>query len=172
MTPLALLLAASIVLEGPVSSYAPTRMESNIARRQAKETAHHLPIQLPPVDGYIAMADEDLIGRIVFIRFWDQGSWQSFLVADCAGKSDRQSETDSRSGWEWMKSTGIKGEVDYNTAKKQGKTWGGIPAEIIVPPENAIILPARLGGYIPDFKEGFTTVKVGGFEVYLPKERP
>jgi hypothetical protein len=170
MTPLTILLAASIVLQGPVSSYAPLQMNHAIANRQARRAVPTLPKNLPPVDGYIAMAEREMIGRIVFIRFWGEGPWQAFLVTDCASTSDRQSKKDKRSTWEWMKQEGITGEVDFETAEELGKTWGGIPAEIIVPPEDTVILPARIGGHIPDLKGVFTIVSLAGFEIYLPKD--
>ena len=62
--------------------------------------------------GHVAMADASLIGNMVYICDSDDVCWDA-RVTDCASKHDQQSETDPRSGYEWMIQNNIAGELDY-----------------------------------------------------------
>jgi len=163
------LLSVSLVLSGTASQYAPEVMEGTIRVRQAGRTDFDLPEELPPVDGFVALAEEEHIGRIVFARPYGKGRWESFLVTDCASKNDKQSKTDKRSGYTWMKTSGIVAEVDHETATRWGKTWGGIPVELIIPPDGSFVFPTQLGGESPhDELDGYLTFQLAGFTVLVP----
>ncbi len=164
------LMSLSLVLSGTASQYAPGVMEANIRTRQAGRTAYHLPKNIPPVDGYLALAEGEYIGQIVFARPYGEGNWESFLVADCASKSDRQSKTDARSGYQWMKTSGIIAEVDAKTGSRWGRTCGGIPAEIIIPPKDAVVIPTKLGGMFPkETVNGYIRIHLAGFTILMSK---
>jgi len=62
--------------------------------------------------GHVAMADPSLVGQEVLICDEKHICWTA-RVTDCASKHDQQSETDPRSGYEWMIGSGIAGELDY-----------------------------------------------------------
>lgn len=102
-----LALAGIMIISGWASQYAPGVMERVIAVRQVPgRTAHDLPIDLPQVDGYVATADCNEIGTILWLRPIGQEQWESFLVADCAGADS----------YGWMVNNNILVEVDYETA--------------------------------------------------------
>jgi hypothetical protein len=73
------------------------------------------------VDGYIAVAEREDIGRLFWLRPVG-GEWELFLAADCAGYAD--------GGYSWMKRNGIIVEVDYNTAVRWGTVGRGIRVEM------------------------------------------
>lgn len=100
-----LLLVIAIIVTGWASQYAPGKMESVVAVRQAGRTAHDLPTILPPTDGYIAVLDCAHIGEIWHIEH--AGIVESFLVVDCAGHTATR---------QWMTRNNILVEVDYETA--------------------------------------------------------
>lgn len=102
--------------DGKMSWYAQGVMDRVIRVRQTPgRTSQELPTPLPDVSGYIAMAECEDVGNIVWVCFDHQVSCEKFLVTDCASKTDRQSETDQRSGWLWMKTSGIAGEADFES---------------------------------------------------------
>jgi hypothetical protein len=69
-----------------------------------------------PADGHlITLAEAELVGQTVYARPTSSAEWESFRVVDCAGKHDRQSETDDRSGYEWMQTSGIVAELQWET---------------------------------------------------------
>jgi len=69
---------------GHVAYYADGVMEQVVAVRQAGWTAGDLPVELPPVIGFVARPHCDEIGRIVWL-LWDDGDLEGpFLVSDCA----------------------------------------------------------------------------------------
>ncbi len=122
------IIASLLIFTGLMSQYDPTVMERSVINNQANG---HLPEEVPHTDGFVALADCGEVGRIVFMRPLGNSNWESFLVADCASKTDSQSDTDSRSGYEWMLTEGIIAEVDYQTAlrwKTAGK--GGFRVEM------------------------------------------
>jgi len=118
-------------LTGWASQYAPGVMARVIATRQAGLTARDLPLDLPPVDGYVAARYPDDIGRVVLLRPATQGreTWERFLVVDCAGRSDRR-ESDGLSGLAWMLRYNILVEVDYETAVRWGTVGRGMRVEM------------------------------------------
>jgi len=63
--------------------------------------------------GHVAMADSSLVGQKVMICDEKHICWIA-RVTDCASKHDRQSETDPRSGYEWMIDGNVAGELDYD----------------------------------------------------------
>ncbi len=165
------LISMSLVLSGTASQYAPGVMERTIQTRQNGRTAYDLPKNLPPVDGFVALAEAEHIGKIVFLRPYGRGVWEAFLVADCAGKSDRQSPTDSRSGYLWMKTSGVIAEVDAATGKRWGKTNGGIPIRMLVPPKESIVIPRKLGSKLPNHTlDNRILVQLAGFTILLPNQ--
>jgi hypothetical protein len=97
---------------GHVAYYADGVMEQVVAVRQAGWTAGDLPVNLPPVIGFVARPYCDEIGRIVWL-LWDDGDLEGpFLVSDCA---------DVISGdLKRMLKKGIVVEVDWNTVTRRG----------------------------------------------------
>ena len=120
-----------LILFGRASQYAPSVMDSVIAVRQSGRTAYSLPTQLPIVDGYVAVADCERIGSIISVRPVGTEKWESFLVVDCASKSDHQSETDPRSGYQWMMDGNVLVEVDHKTAVRWDTVGRAIDIEVI-----------------------------------------
>ncbi len=170
MSTIGTLLSLSLVLSGTASQYAPGVMEATIQTRQNSRTAYNLPKNLPPVEGFAALAEEYYVGKIVFLRSHRVGEWEAFLVADCAGKSDWQSATDRRSGYQWMKTSGIVAEVDAATGKRWGKSWGGISVQILIPPEGSIIFPSKLGNRLPEHMlDSYSEAQLAGFTILLPE---
>ena len=120
-----------LILFGRASQYAPGVMDSVIAARQSGRTAYSIPAQLPIVDGYVAVADCERIGSIISVRVAGTEKWERFLVADCASKNDRQSDTDPRSGYQWMTDGNVLVEVDHGTAERWGTVGRAIDVEVI-----------------------------------------
>ncbi|MEA2020384.1 MAG: hypothetical protein U9M98_01565 [Patescibacteria group bacterium] len=160
-----------MVLSGTASQYAPGVMEATIQTRQSGRTAYNLPKNLPPVDGFAALAEEYYIGKIVFFRSQGAGEWEAFLVVDYAGKSDWQSATDHRSGYQWIKTSSIVAEVDAATGRRWGKSWGGIPVQMIIPPKGSLIFPSRLGNRLPKHMlDSYSEAQLAGFTILLPEK--
>lgn len=111
---------------GWCSQYGPGVMERVIETRQSWG---QLPDDLTGYDGAIAVADCSEIGATWLIRPVWTCEWERFVVADCASRSDRQSETDARSGYEWMVGQGIVAEVDYQTALRWDVIGRGVRVE-------------------------------------------
>lgn len=103
-----------VVVIGKASQYAPGVMERVVRTRQKWG---QIPQDVSGYAGYVAARDCADIGRVVWLRPCGHGQWQAFLVVDCASKSDRQSDTDLRSGYEWMLSEGVLFELDGETAR-------------------------------------------------------
>ena len=120
-----------LILTGRASQYGPGVMDSVIAVRQSGRTAYSLPAQLPIVDGYVAVPDCERIGSIISVRPVGTEKWESFLVVDCASKSDHQSETDPRSGYQWMMDGNVLVEVDHKTAVRWDTVGRAIDIEVI-----------------------------------------
>ena len=92
-----------------------------VATRQAGLTAHDLPVQLPAVDGFVAVKDCARIGDIMYLRPAGTVHWERFMVADCSGHT---------STTEWMKRNNILVEVDYQTARRWNTIGKGIQIEV------------------------------------------
>ena len=116
---------------GRASQYGPGVMDRVIRVRQSGRTAMTLPAKLPEVDGYVAVQDCLMIGEVIRVRPVGAAEWERFLVTDCASKSDRQSPTDPRSGYEWMVDGNILIEVDYETAVRWNTVGRAIDIEVI-----------------------------------------
>jgi len=116
-------------LTGWASQYAPGVMARVIATRQAGLTARDLPLDLPPVDGYVAARYPDDIGRVVLLRPIGRREWERFLVVDCAGRNDRR-ESDGLSGLAWMERYNVLVEVDYETAVRWDTVGRGIMVQM------------------------------------------
>jgi hypothetical protein len=129
------LIAAFLIVTGWASQYDPGVMQRTIAVRQSGRTAYDLHADLPTVDGYVAVPDCSLIGTLIEVRPLGADEWELFLVADCASRSDRQSATDSRSGWQWMTTQNILVEVDYETAVRWDTVGRGIKVEVVYEPK-------------------------------------
>ena len=116
---------------GIASQYSGGVMEMVIRVRQAKLTAHHLPLIIPNVDGYIAVLNGEDIGKIYYIRPVGGRKWGRFWAVDCAGRSD--------GGYEFMVNGGrIEGkwypiivEVDWETAVRWKTVGRGILIEVL-----------------------------------------
>lgn len=111
---------ALVIISGWASQYAEGVFERVIAVRQSGRTAMDLPAELPQVDGFVAVVECDQIGSIIYLRPEDTETWEAFLVVDCAGRSDRQSDTDPRSGRQWMLDNNILVEIDHQSALRWG----------------------------------------------------
>lgn len=118
----------ALIIAGRASQYAPGVMDRVIVVRQSGVTAHTLPATLPAVDGYVAARECADIGTVVWLRPAGAENWESFLVTDCASKTDHQSKTDPRSGYQWMHDNGILVEIDHKTAVR----WGTVGMIIAV----------------------------------------
>jgi len=78
------------------------------------------------VDGFIAVAEREDIGRLFYLRPQGRDEWELFLAADCAGIAD--------GGYSWMKRNRILAEVDYATALRWGTVGRGIRVEMMRAP--------------------------------------
>ncbi|HEY3290822.1 MAG TPA: hypothetical protein VGK87_11895 [Anaerolineae bacterium] len=110
---------------GTASQYGPGVMESVIYNRQAIGS---LPMELPRVDGYIAVYDCSKVGSV-----W-QVNDERFLVADCAGDDYTRL---------WMMWNAIGVEVDYDTAVRW-HTVGVGKVVNICQPETSPVRPHTL----------------------------
>lgn len=110
---LALFFTPCTVEEGKASQYAEGVMPRVVGLRQEWG---QLPKDVSMYDGFIAVRECSDIGKTYYVRPAGAKKWERVLAADCASKSDRQSETDLRSGYEWMLDTGTIAEVDFKTA--------------------------------------------------------
>jgi len=128
---LTLILTAQVVTtdtieSGWASQYAPGRMLEVVRNRQRGCCGRYsLPAVLPDVDGFIAVAEREDIGRLFYLRPVG-GEWELFLAADCAGLAD--------GGYSWMKRGNILAEVDYATALRWGTVGRGIRVEMMRAP--------------------------------------
>ena len=113
-----------VILAGCLSRYDPGVMDRSINNniRYGNIETTRIP------ECAIAVRSCADVGEIFWIRNGD-GEWTKCLAADCASKSDRQSETDPRSGYEWMITSNIIAELDYDTAMDIGM---GCDAELAV----------------------------------------
>lgn len=116
-------LVAIMIVSGIASQYAPGVMERVVSVRRAGRTTATLPAGLPPVDGYVAVADCKRIGQIVWLRPEGQEHWERFLVTDCANPADGSDR--------WMRRNGILVEVDYQTAKRRNTIGRGIHVKLM-----------------------------------------
>jgi hypothetical protein len=82
-------------------------MENVIRIRQAGLTAKSLPIDLPSVDGFLAVVDCNEVGNLVVAHAEQKD--ETFLIVDCTGD-----ETTTR----WMGRNNVIGEIDGETAKR------------------------------------------------------
>lgn len=104
-----------VVVVGRASQYAPGVMERVLRLRQKWG---QVPAYTGNYDGYVAGRECADIGKLVWLRQCDAEVWEVFLIVDCASKSDQQSETDLRTGYEWMRSEGVLFEVGARTAER------------------------------------------------------
>ncbi len=110
-------IATTTVLSGWFSFYAPGVMARSV--RNHFKYGH---VQTATFEGCaVALPDCEDLGKTVWIRSGPGEEWISCLVGDCASKTDYQSETDRRSGYEWMLTEGIIAELDYETAQRIGR---------------------------------------------------
>jgi hypothetical protein len=115
-TPVALLPeTGETVQEGRASQYAESVMQRVVALRQGWG---QLPEDVSEYDGFIAVLECTDIGKAYYIRPIGAEEWAYVLAADCASKSDRQSDVDGRSGYEWMLDGGIIVEISAELAVK------------------------------------------------------
>ena len=103
------------------SQYAESVFDRVVATRQAGRTAKDLPMLLPDVDGFIAVADCDQIGDVWTLRPAGQVQWETFLVADCSGHAATT---------EWMTRNEIICEIDYEAASRWNTVGQGIRIEV------------------------------------------
>jgi hypothetical protein len=114
-----LLIAALVCVSGWLSQYAPGVMDRVIHNRQHGRTARDLPLEIPAVDGYIAVLDCAHIGQMRTLIY--KGRSYAVLVADCAG---------SRGARRWMTTRNVIAEVDHGMARANGFVGRGVKAEI------------------------------------------
>jgi hypothetical protein len=140
---------------GIASQYAPGVMQRTIAVRQAGRTAHHLPQELPEVDGYGAHPLPELIGEIVWVRPEGHDRWYSILIVDTANHADGglafqaygRSRRLSHTQGEWVRAQIRAGtlipriplEIDYELARAWNTVGRGIRIEVAyTPPADAM----------------------------------
>jgi hypothetical protein len=116
-----------VITTGWASQYGRSVMERTVELRQRWG---QLPEDLSGYDGFVAAQECADIGKVVYLRPVEWKRWERFLVADCASKNDRQSDTDPRSGWQWMVSQNILVEVDFQTAARWQTIGRGIRIEM------------------------------------------
>ena len=117
-----------------VSQYAEGVMSRVVSYRQE---IGQLPRYLYEYDGAVAARNCADIGETVYLRHNEE--WESFIIADCASKTDRQSPLDPRSGYEWMLDGGIWYEVDFRTAARWGAVGMMTTAETVVDTHTVIV---------------------------------
>jgi hypothetical protein len=67
-----------------------------------RQRTGEIPQDVSAYDGFIAVLECDDIGKEYWLRPVGSEAWTWVLAVDCASKSDRQSDVDDRSGYEWM----------------------------------------------------------------------
>ncbi|MGD8501401.1 MAG: hypothetical protein PVJ86_12185 [Phycisphaerales bacterium] len=97
---------------GHVAYYAEDVMERVVAVRQAGWTAGDLPVELPPVIGFVARPHCNEIGDMVWLYHESEGLKGPYLVADCCNELEGHCQA--------MQRKGIVVEVDHNTARRWG----------------------------------------------------
>ena len=120
-----------IIFTGIVSQYGPSRMESNLAVRQAGHTAYTPPHDLSSYHGFIAVNSCADIGKLYYVRPLNcpDCRWERFLAVDCSGHEETT--------W-WMNINDIFGEIGYASVERfsdyldKDMTDRGIPVEIAV----------------------------------------
>jgi len=123
-----LFLVASLLMGaatyGRASQYAEGVMDRVIENRIAWE---QIPKDLDKYAGFIAVRDCSNVGEEYYLYHPALSRPVLVLATDCASKSDRQSDTDLRSGYEWMLDGNILVEMDYDLAERLGTvgemTW-------------------------------------------------
>jgi len=100
-----IIIIVSLLLTGYSSRYDPGVFQTVIRNRQSWG---QLPTNIKDTN-YIALADCNLVGTRVLVCYED--CWFA-LVADCAGIAD--------GGLSWMQTNNIAGEVDNDTAMREG----------------------------------------------------
>jgi len=118
-----------IIAIGWASQYHQGISESVIHVRQTSNVHRSLPLDIPQVDGYIAVRDCHHIGEIWHLRPVGRDKVESFWVIDCAGSQETR---------EWMNTT-IIAEVDWQTAVRWRTVGRGIKVERVLPIERGIV---------------------------------
>ena len=111
-----------VISSGWGSQYHSGIAESVIHVRQTRNVSHRLPLNLPDVDGYIAVRDCNHIGEVWWLRPVG-GKVESFLVIDCAGSDETR---------DWMDRNQIIGEIDHLTADRWQTVGRGIKVERVL----------------------------------------
>ena len=117
-----------VIAIGIASQYSLGVSESVIRVRQTSNVHRSLPLEIPNVDGYLAVRDCHHIGEIWWLRPVG-GEVESFWVIDCAGSQETR---------DWMNTT-IIGEVDHQTAVRWETVGRGIKVERVLPIERGIV---------------------------------
>lgn len=119
-------LAQDEVIVGWASQYA-----ENVFPRvvQLRQKWGQLPGDLSVYDGFVATRSCGEIGSVVWLRPLGTQVWETFLVADCASRSDSRWQ-DGLSGYEWMLAHGVTVEVDHETAARWETLGRGIQIEM------------------------------------------
>lgn len=127
-----LAISASLILANPFSTcwasqYSSGKMQQVIEYRQR---VGQIPDDLSQYDGFVAGRYADEIGSAVWMRPQpdenepdENGSWELFLVVDCAGVAD--------GGLEWMLRSGVLYEIDYETAVRWDTVGYGVEVEVM-----------------------------------------
>ncbi len=96
---------------------------------QLRQRWGQLPKDLSIYDGFVATSQCSEIGDVVWLRPLGSKGWETFLVADCASRTDSRWQ-DGLSGHEWMTAYGILVEIDFRTAAKWETLGRGIRVEL------------------------------------------
>lgn len=102
-----------VLLTGRASQYSPGVMQRVVAYRQS---IGQLPEDVSMYDGFIAVRECGDIGNAYLIRPTGTEDWSLVLAADCASKNDSQSESDPRSGYQWMVDGNFHAEIGHEMA--------------------------------------------------------
>lgn len=115
------------VVTGRASQYSPGIMRRVTEYRQRMG---QIAQDVSGYDGFIAVLECDDIGKEYWLRPVGTEIWYLVLAVDCASKSDRQSELDPRSGWEWMRDGAIVCEISHLLAIEWGTVGRMIEVEM------------------------------------------
>ena len=117
------------------SQYGNGVAEQVIHVRQHRNVTYKLPLELPEVDGYIAVRDCHHIGEVWQLRPEGEDYIEDFLVLDCSGSAETSA---------WMDRNNILVEVDFQTARR----WLTVNRGIRIERVRVVNIPGRyIDGY-------------------------
>lgn len=113
------ILLVTQMITGFFSAYAPGVMDRTIVIQQGYG---HISDPLPEHtrDCSMAVRDCEDIGKTFWIRSERHPEWRPCVAVDCASQTDRQSESDPRSGRQWMEDGNWIAELNAKNISEMG----------------------------------------------------